>query len=182
MEIKFKLVKHGKQLWTRELARKVRRDLLRALDTKVKAGEAATLVIDVKQVEVFDYSFANELFGKTLLSLPNEYPGVILVVENLNEYTRENLAQALETLGLMVVERTGKNLHLIGKVAPSDKETFEAIAKMDEPVPSGQLTEILKINVSAMNERLSKLTDLGLLRRSKGVSSAGREQFVYSVR
>lgn len=182
MEIRFKLSRYGKQLWTRERAREVRRDFLGELDSKLKAGETATAVMDVKQVEVFDYSFANELFGKTLLSLPNEHPGTMFIVENLNEYTRENLTKALESLGLMIIERKSKALHLIGKVAASDKETFEAIAKMDEPVPSGKLTEMLNLNVNAMNERLSKLTSLGLLRRSKSVSSAGREQFVYSVR
>jgi hypothetical protein len=182
MEIRFKLSKYGKQLWTRVRAREVRRDLLQLIDDRnLEPGQAATLVVDAKQVEVFDYSFANELFGKTLISLPNDYPGILLLVENLNEYTRENLSKALESLGLVMIERKGRALDLIGKVASSDKETFDAIAGQNEPITSGRLTEMLKVTVNAMNERLSKLTELGLVRRTKGVSSAGREQFVYSA-
>jgi hypothetical protein len=64
-----------------------------------------TMVIDVRSVEVFDYSFANELFAKTLLSLSVEYPGRFLVVEHLTFYTRENLEKTLESVGLTIIER-----------------------------------------------------------------------------
>jgi hypothetical protein len=46
---------------------------------ELHAGDV--MVIDAQGVEVFDYSFANELFGKTLLSLAAEHPGRFLVVE-----------------------------------------------------------------------------------------------------
>ena len=82
------------------------------------------LFIDAKGVEVFDYSFANELFGKTILSLPNEYPGRFFLVENLTTYTHENLGKALESLSLMMIERKGKKMQLIGKVHPADLESF----------------------------------------------------------
>jgi len=32
-----------------------------------------------------------------------------------------------------------------------------------------------------MNERLSKLTSMGIVRREKGSSATGREQYVYRV-
>src|SRR5688572_18995933 len=93
------------QLWTRELARKVRLQVEKGLES-CEPGDA--LVIDAKGVQVFDYSFANELFGKILINLPTEHPGRFVLVTNLTTYTRENLSKALEGLGLAMIERKGR--------------------------------------------------------------------------
>src|SRR3990172_8655694 len=99
----FKLRKYNRpQLWTREFARKIRKEL-NAIFNELSAGD--TLIIDAKGIEVFDYSFANELFGKTLISLSTEHIGKFLVVENLTDYCRENLSKALESLNLIIIER-----------------------------------------------------------------------------
>jgi hypothetical protein len=178
MDKRLALGNQGTQLWTRELAQKIRRDLLAILEGLQPGG---TAVIDCKGVEVFDYSFANELFGKTLLGLPKEYPDRFLIVENLTDYTRENLSKALEGLGLIMIERKGSKLELLGKVHPSDLETFKVIVGSKEPVTAVALKEKLRINLTAVNERLSKLTSLALVRRQMGVSGAGRQQYLYSV-
>lgn len=178
MEKRLALAEYGKHLWTRERAREIRSRLKDMLE-ELHAGDV--MVIDAQGVEVFDYSFANELFGKTLLSLAAEHPGRFLVVENLTTYTRENLAKALESLGLAIIERKGRKLHLLGKVHPADQETFDAIVRAKGPVTAGVLTEQLGVNLTAMNERLAKLARLALVRREKGASPAGREQYQYSV-
>jgi DNA-binding HxlR family transcriptional regulator len=139
------------------------------------------LTIDAKGVEVFDYSFANELFGKTLFSLSHEHPGRFLIVENLTPYIRENLGKALESMGLAIIERKQKKLNLLGKVNALDEQTFQEIARAKGPVTSAFLKERLSINLNAANERLSKLTNLALIRRQSSVSSAGREQYEYSL-
>ena len=143
MDKRLDLVKHGKQLWTRDLAVTIRGDLEKLLEQS-QAGDA--VIIDAKDVDVFDYSFANELFGKTILRLAKEHPERFLVVENLNVYTREN-----------------------------------AIVSAKDPVTANDLKDKLGINLNAMNERLSKLSGFALIRRNTGVSSAGREQYRYSV-
>jgi hypothetical protein len=172
------LREHGKHLWTRELAQKVRAQLQEMLH-ELNVGDI--VVIDVQGVEVFDFSFANEFFAKTLLSLPVEFPGKFLVVEHLTTYTRENLAKTLESLGLAMVERKGRKLLLVGKVHPADQETFDAIVLAKEPVTAVTLADRLGVNLTAMNERLNKLTKLGIVRREKGTSPAGREQYLYLV-
>ena len=168
----------GKQLWTRDLAREIRKQLLAILD---ETEDGDTVVIDAKGVEVFDYSFANELFGRSLISLPGEYPGRFLIVENLSAYTQENLAKALEGLNLAMIERKGGKLHLLGKIHPADFETFEAIVKAGEPVTAATLKEKLGIALTAVNERLGKLAAWSVIRRTLGTSKAGRQQYVYSV-
>lgn len=178
MEKRFRLSGNGKQLWTRERAREIRAGLVNMLED-LQPGD--TMVIDCKGVEVFDYSFANEFFGKTLLSLPKEYPERFLIVENLSKYTQENLSKALESLGLIMIERKAGKFELLGRVHPADIETFGVIARSKEPLTAVALKERLKINLTAVNERLSKLTSLALIRRQMGVSGTGRQQYLYSV-
>ncbi len=176
MEKRFPLA--GPHLWTRERARELRKPVMELLED-LAPGD--TLVIDLVAVEVFDYSFANEFFGKTLLSLPSEYPGRFLIVENLSTYTRENLAKAMESLGLVIIERKAGRLILLGKVHPAHQETLSAIQKANHPVSAMTLSKQLDINLTAVNERLTKLAKLGLVNRQRTVSKAGREQYEYSV-
>jgi hypothetical protein len=168
----------GPTLWTRDRAKEIRAKVTDKLES-MDVGD--TLVIDLCDVKVFDYSFANELFGKTMLSLAREYPGRFVIVENLTEYTRENLGKALEGLGLAMIERQKREHFLVGKVHPADKETFDAIVSSSSPLSAGALSKKLSLNLTAMNERLSKLTSLGLIRRDKGSSAAGREQYEYQA-
>jgi hypothetical protein len=168
----------GPQLWTRHKAREIRSHAAATLEQLEPGG---VFVIDASDIEVFDYSFANELFGKTVLELPINFPGRFVVVENLTEYTRENLARALETLSLMIIERDGPELRLLGKVHPTDEQTFAAIKAAGRPVTAANLGDELGVNLTAMNERLAKLLRLGLVRREKTLSVAGREQYLYST-
>lgn len=178
MEKRFTLVAHGKTLWTRDVGRKMREDVEELLSA---ASPGDVIVLDMKGVDAFDFSFANEFFGKTLLSLPRLYPQRFLVVQGLTAYTRENLVHALESLSLAMIERKGRVLSLIGKVHPADIATFEAVAAKRVPVTAATLAEVLAVGITAVNERLSKLTNLGLVRRRSGASAAGREQYEYSV-
>ncbi len=167
-----------KRLWTREVARPLREALEENLE-RLAPGDV--LVIDMKGIEAFDFSFANEFFGKAIFSLPKMYPERFLIVEGLTEYTRENLKNALESLGLVMIERRNRKLELIGKVHPTDVTTFEAIRKAPHAMTAAVLRDLLQVNVTAINERLTKLTSLGLVRRRSGSSPAGREQYEYSV-
>ena len=178
MDLIFHLGAHGKHLWTRETAREVRAALASLLDG-LAVGD--TLVVDLKDVEVFDFSFANELFGKLALTMPTEYPERFVIVENLTSYTRENLAKALESLGLAMISRKEQWLDLIGKVHPIDEQTFRAIERAEGPITAAELKEVLQVNLNAMNERLNKLAGMGLVRRDKSTSAAGREQYQYRL-
>ena len=59
--------------------------------------------------------------------------------------------------------------------------TFDAIVRAKEPITAAELSSQLDVNLTAMNERLSKLARMGLVRREKGTSPAGREQYLYAV-
>lgn len=177
MEKRFNLGRFGKHLWLRTPALKIKPDLLKLFEDLEVGG---MVVIDVGGVEAMDQSFANEFFVTTLHSLPVEYPGRFLIFENLSEYMREQLQIALERFNLAAIERKKDgSLHLFGKFHPADEETFDAILKAGGAATASELKEQLDVNLTAMNERLTKLTKLALVRRGKATSSAGREQYQY---
>ncbi len=178
MERRLKLIQFGRHLWSKEKARQIRSRVEAILRT-LSVGDA--LVIDAGTVEAFDFSFATELFCKTLMTLAVESPGRFLIVENLNECTEENLKQALESVNAAMIERRNKGLTLIGKAHPADRETFAAIVDAGQAVSAGTLSKSLEINLTAMNERLSKLASMGIVRREKGSSATGREQYIYRI-
>lgn len=178
MEKTFPLGKEGKHLWTREHGRAIRQKVEAILEALVPGD---VLVIDGKGVEVFDFSFANEFFGKLAMGIMKDYVGRFLLVENLSDYARENLIKALESLGLAIIERKGRKLEILGKVHPTDQQTFTALAQAKGPVTAAELKDKLGLNLNAMNERLTKLTGLGLVRRDRGISGAGREQYEYRL-
>jgi STAS-like domain of unknown function (DUF4325) len=178
MEKVLHLKKYGKHLWTRELAKEIREELNKLL-SGTSIGD--TIIISANGVEVFDYSFANELFGKSLFALGIDFPGRFLVVEGLTPYTRENLVKALESLNLAMIERKKQKLEIIGKIHPAYQETFKVISVSKDAISANSLTDKLNINLTATNERLAKLTAMGLVRRKKATSTAGREQFLYTV-
>src|SRR5579863_1676035 len=164
----FPLHKYGRQLWTRDLARKVRAELHKILE---KADEGDAVVLNLKDVEVFDFSFANELFGKTLFSLPAEFPGRFVLFEHLTPYTRENLINALEGMKLMAISRKGGTYELIGKAHPADVETFNALSQLRQPSTAANLADMFRVNLTAMHERLNKLVEAGVVRREASTSS-----------
>lgn len=144
--------------------------------------EGDVLVLDLGEVQAFDYSFAAEYFGRTILSVGSDHPGVFVVVEGLTEYTRENLTQALSSIGaggVFMIERVEGMPRLIGKVHPADADTFRSILEAAGPVSSADLRDELGITLNAANERLSKLAGGGVIRRERGRSSAGREHYLY---
>lgn len=178
MEKKISLLKlsGSSHLWVRERAKELRKDIEKELEA-LSPGD--TLIIDLDGIEVFDYSFANELFGKTILSMSKEYANRFFIVENLNDYTRENLDKALDTLNLIMIERKDNHLQLIGKVHPADRQTFSLIEESSKPLTAIELKDKLGINLTAVNERLNKLTEMALVRRETSVSQAGRQQYTY---
>ena len=178
MEKKFALKKFGNQLWTRETARPIRTRLSDMLET-MRVGDV--LVVDVSGVDIFDFSFASELFGKALSRLGVDYPGRFVITEGLTESARENLNQALEASNLIMIERQGHELRLLGKVHQFDRDTFTGIVEAGEAVSAASLGKKLDVSPTAMNERLSKLNNLGVIRREKSSSASGREQFIYKV-
>jgi hypothetical protein len=166
----------GPTLWTRPEGARLRPHAEELLAT-LNPGDA--LIIDLKGIEAFDFSFANEYFGKLILRL-QEHPGRFLLLEHANTYVEENLTHALESLGLLILHRKGRTLRLLGKAHAADQQTLDAFAKR-RSITAADLAATLQLNTTAANERLKKFTTLGILRRERTSSDAGREQYTYHL-
>ena len=166
------------QLWTRPKGAAIRENLFELISS-CQFGDV--IILDMQGIEVFDISFASEFVGKAVLFLPRQFPDRYLVVENLTEFAKENLVSALEKLDLSIVEcQSDGKREIIGKFHLVDQDTFKVISSSKDPVTAFELKEKLGVSIQAMNERLNKLVELQVIRRSKSTSLAGREQFVYS--
>lgn len=164
----------GRRLWTRDRAREPRA-AVEALLERASPGEIVT--IDVRGVEVFDFSFASELFGRLLQRMPTEYPGRFIVIENLGPWTHPNLEAALAGLDLAAIIRDERGqFRLLGKVTETDRQTFDALLARGGSSTATELATGLEVNLTAMNERLQKLVRSGLLRRE---DAPGRARFTY---
>ena len=99
----------------------------------------------------------------------------------LSDYTRENLNAALVHAGLMSVEADGKTVRLLGKFSPSDEETLRTLHNRKHPYTVRELADTLSIQVTAANERLSKLSRMAVLRRESARTGRTQQLFLAPV-
>ena len=64
VEVRYRLP--DRFLWTRETARQHRASLIEQL---AETASGSVIVLDLAGVEAFDFSYANEFFGRTILVL-----------------------------------------------------------------------------------------------------------------
>lgn len=172
-----RLIIDEETLWTRYDAEPIRERLLGLL---AQARPGQSVVIDAHRLQGFDHSFAAELFAQTAGELPSRFPGVFVVVDGLAELPLGNLAATLRDCNrVMLARRADGGLALVGDHHPLDQQTLDAVRSSEALGTAAGLSDLLGISVNAVNERLSKLVRLGLVRRVEGVSSAGRKQFTY---
>ena len=68
-----------------------------------------------------------------------DYPGRFVIAEGLTESARENLNQALEASNLLMIERHGNELRLLGRSTRPIRtrlKQFWALEKLFRPPPS----------------------------------------------
>lgn len=165
------------RLWGHELGRRLRAEVEAQLDA---LPQGAVQVIDLKGVEVFDFSFASEFLGRLYASLATAYPGRAVVLASPSDYVKVNLDAALRSLDqLALVELGPKRWDVIGKAADIDKETLQALASKKQAT-APELAESLNIKLTACNQRLRKLSDAGAIVRTRFSSASGGDQYLYT--
>lgn len=172
----YAMKQHGSALWGRKMGREIRADVEEALE-KLRPGEV--LGIDLDNIEVMDFSFASEVFGKLISRLPTEYRDRYLVLLNVDDYVEENLDAALNSLELAALILRDSDWKIIGKFSEAHVTTLKALAKT-KTATAPQIAEALNISLTACNNRLRKLSDLVLIRKERFSSPTGGEQFQYA--
>jgi len=194
----------GKQLAMRPRGRQVQ-EALDNLLRQLKPG--GVLVVDFDDVEMMDYSFADEALG-TLYSrmAAKEYPDRYLVLlvndDEVSEALLENVEVALnqrEVAALVMprsmlagegIQRTTENgttpgggaqWRVIGRLPEHLVDTLSAVMGKDL-VTVRDLVDALSLDsVTACNNRIAKLYQLHLVRRKATVVPEGGRQYCYST-
>lgn len=174
--VAYDLANEGTQLWGRDRGQRVRRQIETVLNSLPEAG---SLNVELDGVEVMDFSFSSEVFGRLIGALATSYPNRALILSNPSEYVTINLDAALKALGLLALVTNKENRWtIIGKVSDTDKETMLVVSRLKETT-TPEVAESLNIKLTTCNQRLRKLVDSGTLVRVKSVSATGGEQYTY---
>lgn len=183
----------GKMLAMRPQGRRVQESLDAQLRSLPPGG---VLVLDFDNVEMMDYSFADEALGTLYSRLAaKEYPDRYLVlVTDESEITHallENVEVALnqrEVAALVVpreafsANRGDKKIEwrIIGQLPEHLVETLSAVIDKQE-VTVRDLVDALGLDsVTACNNRIARLHQLRLVRRKASIVPEGGRQYCYS--
>lgn len=127
-----------------------------------------TLFFDLRKVDLLGYSFADEAIAIVFQRLvANEYGEKFIAIRCDNKDILDGIESALEKreLAAIGVESSGK-WFLIGELKDYQRETLKAIMDAKE-IKTSELAEKLDIEVSACGNRLTELSRLKLINRTR---------------
>ena len=139
------------------------------------------LYVDMRGVDLMDYSFADEAIGVLVSRVASGEYGerrVVLVEEDreLLENVEASLRQ--RSLAIVRVDEVGASPGIVGDVPEHLSETLRAIYEAGS-ITNADLALKLGLNHTAMNNRATRLVKLGLIHRTKNTAAPGGRQYSY---
>jgi hypothetical protein len=168
----------GKLLVTRGTGRRVREALAAALEGLPTGG---VLYVDMRGVELMDYSFADEALGILVSRVAaGEYGERHAVLVEEDRELLENIEASLRQrdLAMIRVDEIGGDPKIVGEVPEHLVETLRAIQAAGS-ITNADLAAKLGINHTACNNRATRLFKLGLIHRRRNTSAPGGRQYSY---
>jgi hypothetical protein len=147
-------------LVTRPTGRAIRMGVESQLAEMESGRRICLSVLDFAQVNVMDYSCADEIVAKLLLrySTDDRPAEAYFVARGLEEHHREAIEAVLERHSLLLVaEEDGAEPHLLGPCNPVERACWAALARLQQAdVPA--VSAATAISESAVFPTLMKLT------------------------
>ena len=168
----------GKLMVTRKAGRAVREALVEALEDLPKGG---VLYVDIRRVDLMDYSFADEALGILVSRVAGgEYGERHLVLVEEDRDLLENVEASLRqrSLAMIRVDEVGAEAGLIGEIPEHLVETLRAIQEAGS-ITNADLARKLDLNHTACNNRATRLAKLGLIHRHIETAAPGGRQYTY---
>ncbi|MGF1473072.1 MAG: winged helix-turn-helix domain-containing protein [Rubrobacteraceae bacterium] len=168
----------GKLMVTRKAGRAVREALGEALEELPPGG---VLYVDIRGVDLMDYSFADEALGILVSRVANgEYGERYLVLVEEDRDLLENVEASLRqrSLAMTRVDEVGAQAGLVGEIPEHLAETLQAIREAGS-ITNAELAKKLDLNHTACNNRATRLAKLGLIHRHKETAAPGGRQYTY---
>jgi hypothetical protein len=168
----------GKLMVTRKAGRAVREALGEALEGLPKGG---VLYVDIRGVDLMDYSFADEALGILVSRVANgEYGERHLVLVEEDRDLLENVEASLRqrSLAMIRVDEVGAEPALVGEIPDHLVETLRIIQEKVS-ITNADLAKVLDLNHTACNNRATRLAKLGLIHRHIETAAPGGRQYTY---
>jgi hypothetical protein len=170
----------GKLMVTRRAGRQVRGALAEILESLPKGG---VLYVDTRDVDLMDYSFADEALGILASRMAGgEYGERHLVLVEEERDLLENVEASMRQRGLAVIRvdspETLEAPGVVGEVPEHLLETLQAIQEVGS-ITNADLAKKLGLNHTACNNRGTKLAKLGLIHRRMQTAAPGGRQYTY---
>jgi hypothetical protein len=166
----------------REEARLLRESVFKRLE---EIPHGASLPLSLGAIQFLDFSAADELITKMVKRVSTgDLSSKHLFLVDLNDLVRENVQAALEIQQLACVHRRDRQTpEVLGKVSPELVETYE-LALRHGRITARDLVGSSCKTISAASNRLSRLTELGLIARTttEAVESGGRQHVYEPIR
>ncbi len=160
----------GKLMVTRATGRRVREALAEALEGLPSGG---VLYVDTRDVELMDYSFADEALGILVSRVAaGEYGDRHVVLVEEGRELLENIEASLRQrdLAMIRVDEPGATPQIVGEVPEHLVETLRAIYEAGS-ISNADLAAKLGLNHTACNNRATRLLKLGLIHRHKNTAA-----------
>ncbi len=167
-----------KLMVTRGTGRRVREALGEVLEGLASGG---VLYVDVRGVELMDYSFADEALGILASRVAaGEYGDRRVVLVEEDRELLENIEASLRqrSLAMIRVDEPGASPEIVGEVPEHLVETLQAIYDAGS-ISNADLAARLGVNHTACNNRATRLFKLGLIHRRKNTAAPGGRQYSY---
>lgn len=168
----------GKLMVTRKAGRAVREALGEELEALPKGG---VLYVDIRGVDLMDYSFADEALGILVSRVANgEYGERHLVLVEEDRDLLENVEASLRqrSLAMIRVDEVGAEPELVGEIPEHLVETLQTI-QQKVSITNADLAKALDLNHTACNNRATRLAKLGLIHRHIETAAPGGRQYTY---
>ncbi len=171
-------VEQGTNLVTRPTGKKVRRYLEDELDS---VREDTVFVLSFDQVDIIDYSCADEVFAKVAGRMKQgEYENAFLLLDDLQDSHLENVDIALEKKKLCLLGRIREEEEWIdvGKLDRYLADVLELIKERGE-MTARELSEELDLEHNTASTRLGNLHNARLVVRHHGPIEDGGRLYHY---
>lgn len=171
-----RMVEHaGKQPWGNPAGRQVRLQL----DSLLQDRSQPVVNLDLSGIERVDVSWSRE----AIANLSHEHRGQrhFFLTGVSNASIRENIDAAFVRMGMSILHRMqGGDYEVLGvALKPHLLQTLDTVEHQGRTTARQVCEAIKDLSLTACNNRLKDLFDLGLLMRFDGSAPSGGREYVY---
>ena len=163
-------------LVTRKTGKSVK-DSLAAILQETKESEV--LILDFKDIQILDFSCADECIAKLLVEICGDFFGSkAFLLSNLSEDQIENVSAALSQRNLVTCYLSENRVRILGDLKEPLLSTLDVLNKK-KTITAREIADSMTIAINTAGNRLSELAKRRLTLRINDMPAAGGKQYIY---